>query len=47
MTEDTTKQTAEDAQRFKDAASKLFQVPINEVRELEEKEERAKNLQCD
>lgn len=39
MNEDRDKQApTEESQRFTDAASKLFQVPIEEVRELEKQE---------
>jgi hypothetical protein len=36
-------ETTEEFQRFEDVASKIFQVPIDEVRELEKKEKQNKS----
>jgi len=45
MPEDRDKQNNEKFQRFDEVASKLFKVPMSEIKELEDREKQAKRKQ--
>lgn len=42
MSKDKNQQSSKEFQQFDDAASKLFKIPIQEIRELEEKKKQSK-----